>query len=48
MLQVREMRFHYANVLVALRICALSEGALVVKMRFFGRNASFSLMFRYT
>jgi len=30
--QVREMRFHCANGLVVLRICAPSVGALVVKI----------------
>jgi len=48
MLQVCEMRLHYANGLVLLRICALLEEALAVKMRFDGSNASFSLMFLYT
>jgi len=48
MLQVREMRFHYSNGLVVLRICSPLEGALVAKMRFVGSNASFSLMFLYT
>jgi len=47
MLQVREMRFHYANGLVVLRICAPLEEALVIKMRFVGSNASFSLMLLY-
>jgi len=45
------MRFHCANGLVVLRICALLEGALVAlfqKMRFVGSNASFSLMLLYT
>jgi len=34
MLQVRETRFHYADGLVVLRICAPLEGALVAKNAF--------------
>jgi len=51
MLQVREMRFHGANGLVVLCICAPLEGALVAllqKMHFVGSNASFSLIRLYT
>jgi len=50
MLQVREMRFHCANVLVVLRIWAPLgvSVALLQKMRVFGSNASFSLMLLYT
>jgi len=48
MLQVREIRFHRANGLVVLRICAPSEEHWLQKMRFVGSNASFSLMFLFT
>ena len=48
MLQVREMRFHCANGLVVLRICAPLEEHWLQKLRFVGSNASFSLMFLYT
>jgi len=48
MLQVREMRLPYANGLVLLRICALLEGALAVKIHFVGSSGTFSLMFLYT
>jgi len=47
MLQVREMRFHYANGLVVLRICAPLEEYWLQKMRFVGSNAS-SLTLLYT
>jgi len=36
MLQVHEMRFHYANGLAVLRICAPIEEHLLQKMRFVG------------
>jgi len=45
---MREMRFHCANSLVVLRICAPLEEYWLQKMRFVGSNASFSLMFLYT
>jgi len=48
MLQVREMRFHCANDLVVLRICAPLEEHWLQKMRFVGSNASFSLVLLYT
>jgi len=50
-LQVREMRFHCANGLVLLRICAPSEGALVAllqKMSLVGSSASFSFLLLYS
>jgi len=48
MLQVREMRFHCADALVVLRICAHLEEHWLQKIRFIGSNASFSLMLLYT
>jgi len=44
MLQVREMRFHCANGLVVLRICAPLEEHWLQKMRFAGSNAFFSVI----
>jgi len=44
MLQAREMRFHCANGLVVLRICAHLEEHWLQKIRFVGSNASFSVM----
>ena len=48
MLQVRGMRFHCADGLVVLRICAPLEEHWLQEMRFVGSNASFSLMLLYT
>jgi len=42
MLPAREMRFHCANDLVVLRICAPLEGELVAKMRFVGSSAFYT------
>jgi len=44
MLQVREMRFHCANGLVVLRICAHLEGALVAKNALYWQQFFFFIL----
>jgi len=47
MLQVREMRFHRANGLLVLCICARLEEHWLQKMRLVGNNAFLSLLLLY-
>jgi len=47
MSQVRKMRFHCANGLLVLRICALLEAALVAKNAFCWQQCLFLLTFFY-